>query len=46
MDDSKPKPQVRTDSLEDTDDDESMRQLWWTLGSLAVGLVLIAIYYS
>ena len=35
-----------SDSLEDTDDAESMRQLWWTLASIVVGLIVISLIYS
>ena len=39
------KPRI-SDSLEDTDDNESMRQLKWTIASVVLGLIIITILYS
>ena len=36
---------VKIDSLEQADNEESRRQLWWTIGVTVVGLALIAYIY-
>ena len=36
--------EVKLDSLEHTDTRESLRQLWWTIAVLVIGLALIAFF--
>lgn len=36
---------VKFESLEHSDNKESLRQLWWTIGATVIGLALIAYFY-
>ncbi len=42
--DSNQQEPVRRDTLEHTDQGESMRQLWWTVGATLVALAAIAYF--
>lgn len=37
---------VRVTTLEHSDNEESFRQLWWTIGVTVVGLAAVAYFYS
>ena len=46
MDNQEQKPKKGNfDSLEHTDQAESMKQLWWTIGVTVVGLAVMTYFY-
>ncbi len=40
-----PAQEASPDSLEQSDDAESLRQLWWTIGVTGTALVVLAFFY-
>ena len=46
MTDEQKKDAPRVTSLEHTDNAESKKQLWWTVGALVLGLIVISLFYG